>query len=51
MTAGKLESTGGRWQLRFTRELAHPQEKVWRAITEPEHMRACLLYTSPSPRD
>jgi uncharacterized protein YndB with AHSA1/START domain len=40
MTAGKLESTGGRWQLRFTRELAHPQEKVWRAITEPEHLRA-----------
>lgn len=28
----------GRWQLRFTRELGHPQEKVWRAITEPEHL-------------
>ena len=40
MKAGKLESIGGRWQLRFTRELAHPQEKVWRAITEPEHLRA-----------
>ena len=40
MTAGKLEDIGGRWRLRFTRELAHPQEKVWRAITEPEHMRA-----------
>ncbi len=29
----------GRWQLRFTRTLAHPQDKVWRAITEPEHLR------------
>jgi uncharacterized protein YndB with AHSA1/START domain len=37
---GKLEEIGGRWRLRFTRDLAHPQEKVWRAITEPEHMRA-----------
>jgi uncharacterized protein YndB with AHSA1/START domain len=30
----------GRWQLRFTRQLAHPQSKVWRAITEPEHLAA-----------
>jgi uncharacterized protein YndB with AHSA1/START domain len=29
----------GRWQLRFTRRLAHPPEKVWRAVTEPEHLR------------
>ena len=35
MSTGKLESTGGRWQLRFTRELAHPQEKVWRAAPRP----------------
>jgi uncharacterized protein YndB with AHSA1/START domain len=28
----------GSWQLRFTRTLAHPQETVWRAITEPEHL-------------
>ncbi len=28
----------GRWQLRFTRTLAHPPEKVWRAVTEPEHL-------------
>ena len=40
MTAGTLEDLGGRWRLRFTRELAHPQEKVWRAITEPEHLQA-----------
>ena len=40
MTTGKLEDLGGQWRLRFTRQLAHPQERVWRAITEPEHMRA-----------
>src|SRR5436309_190483 len=28
----------GRWRLRFTRTLPYPREKVWRAITEPEHL-------------
>jgi uncharacterized protein YndB with AHSA1/START domain len=28
----------GRWQLRFTRTLPHPADKVWRAITEPEQL-------------
>ena len=37
---GTLEEADGRWRLRFTRPLAHPPEKVWRAITEPEHLRA-----------
>jgi uncharacterized protein YndB with AHSA1/START domain len=35
-TVGQIPD--GRWRLRFTRRLAHPQEKVWRAITEPEHL-------------
>jgi uncharacterized protein YndB with AHSA1/START domain len=35
---GRLERAGGRWRLRFTRELAHPPERVWSAITEPEHL-------------
>ncbi len=37
---GTLEQADGRWQLRFTRPLAHSPEKVWRAITEPEHLAA-----------
>lgn len=37
---GTLEDLGGRWRLRFTRELAHPPEKVWRAVTEPQHLAA-----------
>jgi uncharacterized protein YndB with AHSA1/START domain len=32
------ELDGGRWQLRFTRTLPHPIEKVWQAVTEPEHL-------------
>ena len=28
----------GRWAVRYERRLAHPPEKVWRAITEPEHL-------------
>jgi uncharacterized protein YndB with AHSA1/START domain len=41
MRHGALEQTAdGRPRLRFTRRLAHPPEKVWRAITEPEHLAA-----------
>src|SRR3979411_1143086 len=36
---GNLDHLGdGRGQLRFTRTLQHPPEKVWKAITEPEHL-------------
>ena len=37
---GRLTEAGGRWQLEFTRRLPHSPEKVWRALTEPEHLRA-----------
>jgi len=37
---GQLEQIAGRWQLRFVRPLPHPPEKVWRALTEPEHLAA-----------
>ncbi|MDQ1467521.1 MAG: hypothetical protein QOH10_1936 [Actinomycetota bacterium] len=35
---GTLARHGDRWTLTFTRRLAHPPEKVWRAVTEPEHL-------------
>jgi uncharacterized protein YndB with AHSA1/START domain len=39
MSYGTVEQLDdGRWRLRFTRALDHPPEKVWRAITEPEHL-------------
>jgi len=35
---GTLARQGDRWTLTFTRKVAHPREKVWRAVTEPEHL-------------
>jgi activator of Hsp90 ATPase-like protein len=41
MDHGTLEEApDGRPRLRFTRRLPHPPAKVWRAITEPEHLAA-----------
>ena len=37
---GTLEQRGDRWTITFTRRLSHSPEKVWRAVTEPEHMAA-----------
>ena len=37
---GTLEPAGQAWRLRFTRELAHPVDLVWRALTETEHLNA-----------
>jgi uncharacterized protein YndB with AHSA1/START domain len=37
---GILEPVGDRWRIRFTRRLAHHPDKVWRALTEDEHIAA-----------
>lgn len=37
---GHLTQLEDRWQLRFTRELHHPPDKVWRALVEPDHLEA-----------
>ena len=38
---GSIEELGhDRWRLRFTRQLPHPLETVWRAITDPDHLAA-----------
>ncbi|MDH6108424.1 uncharacterized protein YndB with AHSA1/START domain [Kitasatospora sp. MAP12-15] len=37
---GSLEQSRDRWRLRLTRQLPYPPEKVWRAITEREHLAA-----------
>jgi uncharacterized protein YndB with AHSA1/START domain len=36
----RLTHPDGRHQLVFTRTLRHAPEKVWRALTEPEHLAA-----------
>ena len=35
-----LERAGDRTVLRYRRRLAHPQQKVWRALTEDDHLAA-----------
>jgi uncharacterized protein YndB with AHSA1/START domain len=48
---GTLTREGDRWMLTFTRRLAHPREKVWRAVTEPAHLAAWyppLRFVSPA---
>jgi uncharacterized protein YndB with AHSA1/START domain len=34
------ELEGQRWNVSFERTLPHPPEKVWRALTEAEHLKA-----------
>jgi uncharacterized protein YndB with AHSA1/START domain len=36
----EVQRDGERWTLVVLRELAHPPEKVWKALTDPEHLRA-----------
>lgn len=40
MSTATLHDTPAGPQLRFTRHLPHPVARVWRAITEPEHLAA-----------
>jgi len=35
----QVQKHGEKWTLILTRELRHPPEKVWQAISEPEHLR------------
>jgi uncharacterized protein YndB with AHSA1/START domain len=35
---GVLSESADGWRLTYTRALAHPPERVWRVITEPDHL-------------
>jgi len=47
MMNGTLQTIDGRPALRFERRLAHPIERVWRAVTEPAEL-ACW-FVAPVP--
>jgi uncharacterized protein YndB with AHSA1/START domain len=51
MKGGKLASLDGRWELRFVRPLAHPVDKVWRAVTEPSGLAAWFPFDIEGPRE
>jgi len=38
-SAAQVEKHGDHWTLILVRELRHPPEKVWQALTEPAHLR------------
>lgn len=37
--AAEVRKDGEKWTLVLVRDLRHPPAKVWRALTEPEHLR------------
>jgi uncharacterized protein YndB with AHSA1/START domain len=45
------ELTDGWWQLRFERTYPYPVEKVWAAVTGPEHLAAWFPTTIDGPRE
>jgi uncharacterized protein YndB with AHSA1/START domain len=47
---GSLERVGDVSILRYERRLAHPRERVWRAITEDAHLAAWFPTTMEGPR-
>lgn len=38
-TGARIEKEGEKWTLVLVRQLRHAPEKVWQALTEPEHLR------------
>src|SRR5262245_21839994 len=41
-----VQKDGDKWTLVLTREFAHPPAKVWKALTEPEHLREWAPFDS-----
>jgi uncharacterized protein YndB with AHSA1/START domain len=44
----RIEQEGDQWTLVLVRDLHHPPEKVWEAITDPEHLREWAPFDSDS---
>ncbi len=42
----KVEKDGKTWTLVLVRELRHPPAKVWKALTDPEHLREWAPFDS-----
>ena len=38
-SGARVRKDGEKWTLILVRELRHPPEKVWQALTDPEHLR------------
>src|SRR2546428_3903310 len=38
-SGAEVRKDGEKWTLVLVRDLAHPPAKVWKALTDPEHLR------------
>lgn len=45
-SGASIKKEGEKWTLVLVRDLRHAPEKVWKAITEPEHLRAWAPFDS-----
>jgi len=45
-SGAEVRKDGEKWTLVLVRELRHPPEKVWRALTEPAHLREWAPFDS-----
>lgn len=45
-SGARVQKEGEKWTLVVVRDLSHPPEKVWRAITQPEHLREWAPFDS-----
>src|SRR5262245_24173966 len=45
-SGAEIQKDGERWTLVLIRDLAHPPEKVWQALTDPEHLREWAPFDS-----
>ena len=45
-SGAEIKKDGEKWTLVLVRELSHPPVKVWKALTEPEHLREWAPFDS-----
>ena len=45
-SGAEVRKDGEKWTLVLVRELAHPPAKVWKALTDPEHLREWAPFDS-----
>jgi uncharacterized protein YndB with AHSA1/START domain len=45
-SGASIQKDGEKWTLVLVRDLAHPPERVWKALTEPEHLRQWAPFDS-----
>jgi uncharacterized protein YndB with AHSA1/START domain len=50
-SGARIEKNGDNWTLILVRELRHPPEKVWRALTDPAHLREWSPFDSDANLD